>query len=80
MSWGFAEGKIYNRRTDIHAKFGRQQQGGITTPSQPPLVLSSRARKALSTAMPIELAMMAYWNTLEKAKSVTWSFSEATSR
>jgi 5-methylcytosine-specific restriction protein A len=33
MSWGFEDGKVYNRRADIHAKFGGQQQGGIITPS-----------------------------------------------
>lgn len=39
MSWGFEEGKVYNRRADIHAKYGGQQQGGIVTPSRHPLVL-----------------------------------------
>ena len=39
MSWGFEEGKIYNRRQDIHSKYGGQQQGGIITPSQYPLVI-----------------------------------------
>ncbi len=39
MSFGFEEGRIYNRRLDIHAKFGGQQQGGIITPSQHPLVI-----------------------------------------
>lgn len=39
MSWGFEEGKIYSRRQDIHAKYGGQQQGGIITPSQHPLVI-----------------------------------------
>jgi 5-methylcytosine-specific restriction enzyme A len=39
MSWGFEEGKIYHRRQDIHAKYGGQQQGGIITPSQHPLVI-----------------------------------------
>jgi 5-methylcytosine-specific restriction protein A len=39
MSWGFEEGKVYNRRADIHAKFGGQQQGGIITPTQHPLVI-----------------------------------------
>lgn len=34
MTWGFEEGKVYNRRTAIHARFGGQQQGGIITPSQ----------------------------------------------
>jgi 5-methylcytosine-specific restriction enzyme A len=39
MSWGFEEGRVYNRRRDIHAKFGGRQQGGIVTPSQHPLVI-----------------------------------------
>jgi 5-methylcytosine-specific restriction enzyme A len=39
VSWGFEEGKVYNRRADIHAKFDGQQQGGIITPSQHPLVI-----------------------------------------
>jgi 5-methylcytosine-specific restriction protein A len=39
MSWGFEEGKVYNRRADIHVKFGGQQQGGIITPSQHSLVI-----------------------------------------
>ncbi|OSP53702.1 HNH endonuclease [Pseudoruegeria sp. SK021] len=32
MPWGFEEGRIYNRRKDIHAPYGGQQQGGIITP------------------------------------------------
>jgi 5-methylcytosine-specific restriction protein A len=32
MSWGFEVGRVYNRRSEIHAKFGGQQQGGIITP------------------------------------------------
>lgn len=32
MSWGFIVGRNYNRRTDIHGRFGGQQQGGIITP------------------------------------------------
>ncbi len=39
MSWGFEIGRVYNRRDDIHARFGGQQQGGIITPAQHPLVL-----------------------------------------
>jgi 5-methylcytosine-specific restriction enzyme A len=39
MSWGFEEGRVYNRRRDIHAKYGGQQQGGIVTPSQHSLVI-----------------------------------------
>ena len=39
MSWGFEEGRVYNRRRDIHTKYGGQQQGGIITPSQHPLVI-----------------------------------------
>src|SRR5262249_32674992 len=34
MSWGFEVGRVYNRRRDIHGRFGGQQQGGIITPAQ----------------------------------------------
>lgn len=33
MSWGLERGRIYNRRGEIHARFGGQQQGGIITPA-----------------------------------------------
>jgi 5-methylcytosine-specific restriction protein A len=39
VSWGFEVGRAYNRRNDIHARFGGQQQGGIITPSLHPLVI-----------------------------------------
>jgi 5-methylcytosine-specific restriction protein A len=39
MSWGFETGRVYNRRADIHARFGGQQQGGIITPAQHSLVI-----------------------------------------
>jgi 5-methylcytosine-specific restriction protein A len=39
MGWGFEIGRTYNRRTDIHGRFGGQQQGGIITPAQHPLVI-----------------------------------------
>jgi 5-methylcytosine-specific restriction enzyme A len=39
MSWGFEIDRVYNRRTDIHAKFGGQQQGGIITPANYPIVI-----------------------------------------
>lgn len=35
----FVVGELYNRRKDIHQKFGGQQQGGICTPSQHPYVI-----------------------------------------
>ena len=38
-SWGFEMGRVYNRRADIHARFGGQQQGGIITPAQHPVVI-----------------------------------------
>ena len=34
----FEIGKIYSRRTDIHARFGGQQQGGISTPASSPII------------------------------------------
>ena len=39
MSWGFEIGRVYNRRADIHAQYGGQQQGGIITPAQHPVVI-----------------------------------------
>ena len=39
MSWGFEIGRVYNRRNDIHARFGGQQQGEIITPKDHPLVI-----------------------------------------
>jgi 5-methylcytosine-specific restriction protein A len=39
MSWGFEKGRVYNRRRDIHARFGGQQQGGIITPAEHPVVI-----------------------------------------
>jgi hypothetical protein len=39
MGWGFEIGRTYNRRADIHGKFGGQQQGGIITPANYPLVI-----------------------------------------
>jgi 5-methylcytosine-specific restriction enzyme A len=39
MGWGFEIGRIYNRRADIHARYGGQQQGGIITPVKYPVVI-----------------------------------------
>jgi 5-methylcytosine-specific restriction enzyme A len=39
MSWGFETRRVYNRRLDIHARFGGQQQGGIITPAQHSVVI-----------------------------------------
>lgn len=39
MSWGFEKGRVYNRRQDIHARFGGQQQGGIITPAEHAVVI-----------------------------------------
>ena len=39
MTWGFEVGRVYNRRRDIHASFGGQQQGGIITPAEHPVVI-----------------------------------------
>ena len=34
----FEIGQTYNRRRDIHGRFGGQYQGGISTPSDEPLI------------------------------------------
>jgi 5-methylcytosine-specific restriction protein A len=48
MSWGFEKGRLYNRRQDIHARFGGQQQGGIITPSQHPVVIIITGEEGLA--------------------------------
>ena len=35
----FEKGALYHRRNDIHAKYGGQQQGGISTPARHDIVL-----------------------------------------
>jgi hypothetical protein len=37
---GFEVGRTYNRRRDIHGKYGGQMQGGICTPKNHPLVMA----------------------------------------
>ena len=39
MTWGFEAGRTYNRRKEIHARFGGQQQGGIITPADHPVII-----------------------------------------
>lgn len=39
MSWGFEIGRVYNRRSDVHSRFGGQQQGGIITPARHSLII-----------------------------------------
>ncbi|MCK1586936.1 HNH endonuclease signature motif containing protein [Bradyrhizobium sp. 169] len=48
MSWGFEEGRVYSRRADVHAQFGGQQQGGIITPAQHPLVIIITGEEGLT--------------------------------
>jgi 5-methylcytosine-specific restriction protein A len=48
MSWGFEKGRLYNRRQDIHARFGGQQQGGIITPSQHAAVIIITGEEGLA--------------------------------
>ncbi|WP_428031541.1 HNH endonuclease [Ancylobacter sp.] len=38
--WPFERGRTYNRRADIHGRYGGQQQGGIITPSLHQLVIA----------------------------------------
>ncbi|HEX8294384.1 MAG TPA: HNH endonuclease [Pyrinomonadaceae bacterium] len=35
---GFEVGRVYHRRNDIHARFGGQEQGGISTPRDAPYI------------------------------------------
>ncbi len=48
MSWGFEVGRTYNRRRDIHSRFRGQQQGGIITPAQHPIVIIITGEEGLA--------------------------------
>lgn len=48
MSFGFEKGRLYNRRQDIHARFGGQQQGGVITPSRHPAVIIITGEEGLA--------------------------------
>jgi 5-methylcytosine-specific restriction protein A len=48
LSWGFEIGRTYNRRKDIHARFGGQQQGGIITPADHALVIIITGEEGLA--------------------------------
>jgi 5-methylcytosine-specific restriction enzyme A len=48
MTWGFEVGRVYNRRIDIHGRFGGQQQGGIITPAQHPIVIIITGEEGLA--------------------------------
>ncbi|MCX7308942.1 MAG: HNH endonuclease, partial [Afipia sp.] len=48
MSLGFEKNRLYNRRADIHARFGGQQQGGIITPAEHPLVIIITGEEGLA--------------------------------
>jgi 5-methylcytosine-specific restriction protein A len=45
--WPFEKGRTYNRREDIHARYGGQQQGGIITPAKAPLVIAITGESGL---------------------------------
>lgn len=48
MTWGFEVDRVYNRRADIHARFGGQQQGGIITPANHSLVIIITGEEGLA--------------------------------
>lgn len=48
MSWGFERGRVYNRRADIHSRFGGQMQGGIVTPSAHALIIIITGEEGLA--------------------------------
>ena len=51
MSWGFEAGRVYNRGVDIHSRFGGQQQGGIITPAQHPIVIIITGEEGLGRVL-----------------------------
>jgi 5-methylcytosine-specific restriction protein A len=47
MPLGFERGSAYNRRQDIHARFGGQQQSGIITPTGAPVIFIISGKRGL---------------------------------
>jgi 5-methylcytosine-specific restriction protein A len=47
MSFGFERGTAYNRRNDIHAKYGGQRQSGIITPASHPVIFIISGKRGL---------------------------------
>lgn len=47
MAFGFERGTAYNRRNDIHAKFGGQWQSGIITPAKYPIIFVISGKRGL---------------------------------
>ncbi|HEL2980126.1 TPA: HNH endonuclease [Stenotrophomonas maltophilia] len=48
MELPFEVGALYNRQKEIHAVFGGQQQGGISTPKEHPLVIAFTGEAGVS--------------------------------
>ncbi|TCM33754.1 hypothetical protein [Novosphingobium sp. ST904] len=46
MTWPFIQNQLYSRRAFIHAKFGGQQQGGISTPRDTPAIFIFTGHRA----------------------------------
>jgi hypothetical protein len=73
MSWGFEIGRVYNRRNDIHARFSGQQQGGIITPKDHPVVIVITGEEVASMAMPTASGQTGGLNISAKVRPVTCS-------
>jgi 5-methylcytosine-specific restriction protein A len=71
MTWGFEIGRVYNRRRDIHTRFGGQQQGGIITPAQHPLVIIITGDEGLEHGYTDRYRADGVLNTSGKVRSVT---------
>lgn len=54
MTRGFEVGRVYNRRRDIHERFGGQQQGGIITPANAYLVDEFFEGRDISEVVPVD--------------------------
>ena len=75
MTWGFQIGRVYNRRGDIHGRFGGQQQGGIVTPAQHPIVIIITGEEGSNTDMPIVTETTVYLNISVKGRLAICSFA-----
>ena len=72
----FEIGKIYSRRTDIHARFGGQQQGGISTPASAPIICSA-ANPESSTGTKMDGLKRTSFFIPVKGRTATWRLKAA---
>jgi hypothetical protein len=73
----FVPGKGYRRR-ELHEQYGGQRQGGISTPSDHPIIFLITGKSGHSTVTPTDSARTGATGTPVKARSATCRWCEGT--